>query len=125
MWTAVGTQPWLRVTPAAGIGTEPVTVSVDPVMLQAVDTSAAGAVVVTADGVSVRVPVTVVREAAAAGLSLRAMEPRVRLGLVPRAGTGPPTVRRVPERTGAPRSALSRRAARQRFPAIPAEAGSG
>ena len=99
MWTAVGTQPWLRVTPAAGIGTEPVTVSVDPVMLQAVDTSAAGAVVVTADGVSVRVPVTVVREAAAAGLSLRAMEPRVRLGLVPRAGTGPPTVRRVPERT--------------------------
>ena len=98
MWTAVGTQPWLRVTPAAGIGAEPVTVSVDPVMLQAVDASSAGAVVVTADGVSVRVAVTVVQEAAA-GLSLRAMESSVPLGLVPRAGTGPPTVRRVPERT--------------------------
>ena len=98
MWTAVGTEPWLRVTSAAGIGTEPVTVSVDPVMLQAVDASASGAVVVTADGVSVRVPVTVVQEATA-GLSLRAMEPSAPLGLVPRAGTGPPTVRRVPERT--------------------------
>ena len=125
MWTAVGTQPWLRVTPAAGIGTEPVTVSVDPVMLQAVDTSAAGAVVVTADGVSVRVPVTVVREAAAAGLSLRAMEPRVRLGLVPRAGTGPPTVRRVPERTERRARRLAGGLPDRRFPAVPAEAGSG
>ena len=84
MWTAVGNQPWLRVTPMAGIGTGPVTVSADPV-----DRPAAGAFVVTADGVSVRVPVTVVREAAAAGLFLPAVEPSVRLGLFPHAGTTP------------------------------------
>ena len=43
--------------------------------------AATGAVMVTADGTSVRVPVTVVREAAAAELSLPAIEPTGRLGL--------------------------------------------
>ena len=98
-WTAVSTEPWLRVTPAAGMGTGRVIVSADPVMLQAVDGPATGAIVVTADSTSVRVPVTVVREAAVAELSLPPIEPTFRLGLAPHAVTGTPTVRRVPERT--------------------------
>ena len=64
-WTAAGTRPWLRVTPAAGMGTGRVTVSVDPVSLQSSGGSATAVVVVTADGVSARVSVTAVRAAAA------------------------------------------------------------
>ena len=99
MWTAVSTQPWLRVTPAASIGTGRVIVSADPVMLPPGGGAATGAVMVTADGTSVRVPVTVVREAAAAELSLPAIEPTGRLGLDGRAETGTPTGRRAPART--------------------------
>ena len=98
-WTAVGTEPWLRVTPAAGMGTGRVIVSADSVMLPPGGGAATGAVMVTADGTSVRVPVTVVREAAAAELSLPAIEPTGRLGLDGRAETGTPTGRRAPART--------------------------
>ena len=97
MWTAVSTQPWLRVTPVASIGTGRVTVSADPVMLQAVDGPATGAIVVTADGASVRVRVTANREEAAAELSRPAIGPTVHV-LAGRAGAGTKTARRAPER---------------------------
>ena len=97
MWTAVSTQPWLRVTPVASIGTGRVTVSADPVMLQAVDGPATGAIVVTADGASVRVRVTANREKAAAELSRPAIGPTVHV-LAGRAGAGTKTARRAPER---------------------------
>ena len=96
-WTAVGTEPWLRVTPAAGMGTGRVIVSADPVMLQAVDGPATGAIVVTADGASVRVRVTANREEAAAELSRPAIGPTVHV-LAGRAGAGTKTARRAPER---------------------------
>ena len=99
MWTAAGTQPWLRVTPAAGMGTGRVIVSTDSVMFPAGGGAATAAVMVTADGAWVRVPVTVVREAAAAELSLPAIEPTGSRRLDGYAETGPPSGRRAPART--------------------------
>ena len=122
MWTAAGTQPWLRVTPAAGMGTGRVIVSADSVMLPPGGGAATAAVMVTADGAWVRVPVTVVRAAAAAELSL----PRHRADRQPRAGRlrrNRPPYR--PSRACTHRAPRDRPAARPRSTAVPDDAGNG
>ena len=77
-WTATGTEAWLRVTPAAGLGGGTIDVSLDSAGLQPESGGGlTGAVVVSWDGVNARVPVTVPSGAVAAVASRRRPLPAV------------------------------------------------
>ena len=56
-WTATGTAAWLRVVPAAGIGPATIAVIVDSTAVPSGDDAATAAVILSADGTSVRVRV--------------------------------------------------------------------
>ena len=79
-WTAGGSEAWLQVTPAAGIGTGSVTVSVDAAAFPSGSGVMTGAVVVTGDGASVEVTVTARRESAAVTIRLQGVVAEFRLG---------------------------------------------